>query len=288
MLRTRDIKEIPRDKPEKRQKELKLYWLGQAGFLLDFPGSRIVIDAYLSNSLNKKYHNTRFEHERMIPPPIPPGSLVGVDWVMSTHGHTDHMDPETLPALFDSNPRARYIVPRSQLDLALERGGPKERTIGIEVDESVALSDQLEVIAFPAAHEEEELDKQGCHRFLGFFFVGQGISILHSGDTVPFPGLTERLRHWRPQLALFPVNGRDEYRRVNGVPGNMTLEEASRYLSDELVGNVIGHHYGMFDFNTLDLTEGYRFLSSISGPLQARLMLAQLNKEYVCSDSVGG
>lgn len=46
-----------RRRPEAR---LALFWLGQAGFILDTPRLRLVIDLYLSDSLAEKHHGTRF------------------------------------------------------------------------------------------------------------------------------------------------------------------------------------------------------------------------------------
>jgi L-ascorbate metabolism protein UlaG (beta-lactamase superfamily) len=280
-LLVRSIEQVPTRAGEASGEGVRLYWLGQAGFLIDFFHTRIVIDAYLSNSLNKKYEGTRFPHERMMSPPVMPAAISGVDWVVSTHGHTDHMDPETLAPLFEANPDSRYLVPAAERDRALERGGPEARTVGVDVGEGMALSEEVAVTALPAAHEEEELDDAGRHRFLGFLFRGRGVSVYHSGDTVPFDGLIDRLEEEKPQLALLPVNGRDEERRSHGVPGNMTLKEAVEFLSRGLVGEVIGHHFALFDFNTLDSEEAMAYLSTLPEGLRSRVYLAALNREYL-------
>ncbi|MFP4427638.1 MAG: MBL fold metallo-hydrolase, partial [Spirochaetaceae bacterium] len=279
-LEVNSIPLIPMARGEAAKEGVRLYWLGQAGFLIDFHDSRIVIDAYLSDSLNKKYRGTRFPHERMMPPPVPPDGISDVDWVASTHGHTDHMDPETLAPLFEANPEARYLVPIAELDRALARGGPEGRTVGVDAGEAIALSPAVMATALPAAHEEEELDDAGRHRFLGFLFRGEDVSIYHSGDTVPFDGLIKRLELEKPHLALLPVNGRDEERRSHGVPGNMTLEEAVEFLSTGLVGEVLGHYFGLFDFNTVDLESAERDVSTLPERLRSRVQLAALGKEY--------
>ena len=49
---------------------VSLYWLGQAGFLIDTGSKRLLIDPYLSDSLAEKYRDRGFSHERMIAPPI--------------------------------------------------------------------------------------------------------------------------------------------------------------------------------------------------------------------------
>jgi len=58
-----------------------VWWLGQAGFLIAQGGLRIVIDAYLSDSLAEKYRGKAFPHNRMMPPPVAPDALTGIDWL---------------------------------------------------------------------------------------------------------------------------------------------------------------------------------------------------------------
>ena len=95
---------------------LEIHWLGQAGFVIDTAGYRLVIDPYLSNSLAEKYRGTVRPHVRMMPPPVEPSEIRHVDFVMCSHAHTDHMDPGTLPALMDANPRAKLIAPVAARD----------------------------------------------------------------------------------------------------------------------------------------------------------------------------
>ena len=136
---TREAADIPIDKDPKNLSEIRLYWLGQAGFLIDFPSTRIIIDPYLSDSLHKKYRDAYFPHERMMDPPVSPGSILDVDWILSTHGHTDHMDPETLGPLFENNRKARFLCPYPEIMTANERNVPKEKIFGIDSDERLEL-----------------------------------------------------------------------------------------------------------------------------------------------------
>ena len=50
---------------------------------------------------------------------------------------------------------------------------------------------------------------------------------------------------------LLPVNGRDNFRERQGIPGNFTLEEAIQLCSEAQISTMIAHHYGMFEFNTV-------------------------------------
>ena len=248
-----------------------VWWLGQAGFLISQGGLRIVIDAYLSDSLAEKYRGKPFPHERMMPPPVAPGDLTGIDWLLCTHGHTDHMDPGTIPALLAANPGARVLAPRAEAPRAVERGVSLERLTLIDAGETVDLGG-VRCTATPAAHEGMTRTEAG-HLFLGYVLRGGGVTLWHSGDTIPWPGQTEWLAPFRVDLALLPVNGRDARRAANGVPGNLTLTEAVE-LADAIGARaMIGHHFGLFDFNTLDPEEGRQVLSRL--PHRAMVAFAE-------------
>lgn len=230
---------------------LRLFWLGQAGFVVEGGGRRLVIDPYLSDSLAEKYRGKPFPHIRMMPAPVAPGAIAHVDLVLATHAHTDHLDPGTLPALLAANPQARLVAPRSARALALERAAiPPDRLVLIEAGESLTLAG-IPITATRAAHEALERDAAGDHRFLGLGFRLGGWAVFHSGDTIPFDGQIAELRTLRPDLGLFPVNGRDAARAANGVPGNMTLAEALDLARAAGIGTAILHHFDLFDFNTL-------------------------------------
>ncbi|MCP5111353.1 MAG: MBL fold metallo-hydrolase, partial [bacterium] len=117
------------------------------------------------------------------------------------------------------------------------------------------VSDALEVRILPAAHEELMVNARGEHHFLGFLLRLNGFTLYHSGDTVVYDGLVERLRQEPVDLALLPVNGRSEHLRTRGVPGNMTFAEAVDLCRATGIGTMIPHHFGMFAFNTADPAE---------------------------------
>ena len=86
---------------------LVLWWLGQSGFLLKSAAGRVLFDPYLSDSLTRKYEHTDKPHVRMTALAIAPDQLRSIDVVTSSHNHTDHLDAETLDAVFRANPHRR-------------------------------------------------------------------------------------------------------------------------------------------------------------------------------------
>ena len=259
---------------------LSLYWLGQAGFVIDAHGRRVVIDPYLSDSLAAKYRATAFSHERMMPAPVTPDQLGPVDLVLCTHHHTDHMDGETLAALASRLPDLKFVVPAAARDLAMQRIGVGEDRL-IEVDAGARLRlDGLALHVTRAAHEALERDEAGRHRFLGYGMDFGGLRIFHSGDTIPFEGQDEEVKAFAPDLALLPVNGRSEALKAAGFAGNLTLAEAMAFAARCEAGAMIAHHHGMFAFNTIAAGE----IDAAQPPAPLRLERARLGTEFRLDD----
>ena len=230
---------------------LELLWLGQAGFVLRTSQCSVVVDPYLSDSLARKYQGKEFSHQRMIPPPVEPEDLAGadLDLLFSTHAHTDHLDPDTLQAVYAHQRAPLCIAPRSTVDKALERGVPAQRLVLLDRGEQISW-EHVTVTAVAAAHEQLQRDEFGNYQFLGYVIEIGGYRIYHSGDGVPYEGLPEKLKQLNIDIALLPVNGRDAYRAERGVPGNFTAEEACRLVKQAGIGFWIPQHFGMFSFNT--------------------------------------
>lgn len=261
--------------------QVALWWLGQAGFALRYDRRALVIDPYLSDSLAKKHAGHIFPHERMVPVPVPPEALQTIDWVLCTHRHTDHMDPATLTPLLHSS-GCRIVVPCAVLAHVLENIGlAAGRTTCVNAYQDVILQENISLHPIPAAHETLTVNNSGEHYFLGYILQLGEIRIYHSGDCVPYDNLEQNLRDLKPDLALLPVNGRDEYRRSHNVPGNFNFEEALELCRSAGIAYLIPHHYGMFAFNTVDPADLQRKIKALS--LSPQVILPQLNRAYCFS-----
>jgi L-ascorbate metabolism protein UlaG (beta-lactamase superfamily) len=231
--------------------EVALWWLGQAGFAVRRDEVLVLIDPYLSDSLADKYRGRLFPHTRMVPVPVTPESISGVTAVLCTHGHTDHLDPWTTRGLLQQN-RPTFVVPRAERVKALERGIPADLLVGTNAAERVELGASVVVEPVPAAHEALAVNDAGDYHCLGYVVSIGGLRLYHSGDCAPYPGQAELLAGRGIDVALLPINGRDAYRLANGVPGNFTADEALALCEAAGIPLLVGMHWGMFDFNTVD------------------------------------
>jgi len=230
----------------------RMWWLGQSGFLLQWKGAHLLFDPYLSDSLTKKYADTDKPHVRMTEIPVDPGRLTFIDVCTSSHNHTDHLDAETLNPLRQANPGMKFIIPEANRAFVAERlGCDPAWPIGMNDGESTTIG-PFHVTAVPAAHEQIERDEHGRSKHLGYVVKFGSWTVYQSGDTMLYDGMTARLRPFRIDLALLPINGAVPERRV---AGNLNAQEAAKLGKQIGARLVIPMHYDMFTFNTAPASE---------------------------------
>jgi L-ascorbate 6-phosphate lactonase len=223
-----------------------IWALGQAGFIAQDRAKTVVFDPYLSDSIK---HDAL--GPRQFPPPIDPSALRRVDVVFISHDHGDHLDPETLRPLLTASPECHFVAPGRSRDLLIEMGVRAEQVIvpALELEQLIG---DVEIQAIPSAHYEWETDEEGLPRFYGYV-VGLGeVTIYHSGDSILYDGMIERLRRQRIDVAILPINGRDWPREQAGLVGNLDAAEAL-YLADAIgAGLLIPCHYDLFAGNSVN------------------------------------
>ena len=230
---------------------LAIWWLGQSGYLIKSSRGLLAVDLYLSEHLTRKYENTSKPHVRMTRSPLRGEDLKGVDLLLASHKHSDHLDPGTAPAVLAASPTAALGLPEAIREHALSLGIANQRLIGMDSG-SMCSAAGFRVRAIPSAHEEFDRDERGRHPYLGFIIESSGLRLYHSGDSLIYTGLVETLAQEKFDVLFLPINGRDPAR---GVPGNMSAVEAVDVASVVKPRFVVPHHYDMFTFNTVPVAD---------------------------------
>jgi L-ascorbate metabolism protein UlaG (beta-lactamase superfamily) len=245
------------------ERNFHLWWLGQSGFLLQWKGKRVLIDAYLSDSLTKKYASTDKPHIRMSELVIDPQLLENISIVTSSHNHTDHLDAETLIPVFKNNPGAKFIIPEANRDFVAERVQcKKEFPVGLNQGRSVTI-DEFTFYGIPAKHNEIEKDENGNCKFMGYVIEFGKYKIYHSGDTLWFDEMVGLLKPFGVDVAILPINGNDPSRKV---AGNLNCQEAVKLGMTIGAKMVIPCHYDMFTFNTADVNDFIKEVEKLDQP----------------------
>lgn len=222
---------------------VRLWWLGQSGYLVQFERAHLLLDPYLSDSLTFKYAATDKPHVRMTERIIDPGRLDFIDVVTSSHNHTDHLDAETLNPLRYANPDMTLVIAEANRAFVADRlHVDPSWPVGLAIGEHVEVG-PFRIEAVPAAHEALEPG------YVGYVVRCGQWTLYHSGDTVRYDGMADVLAPHEIDVALLPINGRAPERRV---AGNLDAAEAAALGRDIGARVVIPCHYDMFTFNTAD------------------------------------
>ena len=236
-------------RPRPADGSVRMWWLGQSGFAIRYRDDCLLIDPYLSESLTTKYAGTDTPHVRLHPRLVAPEDLarVPVTATLSTHHHTDHLDPDTIgpivAALKSAGQPVHVVAPETWRELAAERAGVDASSIvGMDEGKTIQIG-AFEVVAIASAHEAVEYDTRGRRKCLGYILRSSAATIYHSGDTLLYDGQAARLRPYAVDIALLPINGK---------VGNMSGADAARVAQSAGVKLVVPCHYDMFEFNTAD------------------------------------
>ncbi len=245
--------------------DAQVEYLGQTGLLIRVGGRSIIVDPYLSNSVQEL---DAPDLVRKIPIPYQPEDLTCVDWILLTHDHIDHCDPHTILKLMDSNPMAVVIGPLSVRRRVESWGIAKDRLVKPPILET-PLSGGLTVQSVIASHPRVRLDHEGYPEAVGYFFRYNGSNLYLAGDTSVCDELISSLKALPPiNIALLPVNEDNYFRRRRGIVGNMSVREAFCLAAEVGIKNLLPVHWDMFEANGACFAEIKAIYSSCKWPFR--------------------
>lgn len=237
--------------------QIALFYLGQLGFLIKYREKYILIDGYLTDSVDRHSAGGPVAWVRNYPSPIAPEELDFVDYIFCTHDHGDHADAETLCGILQVNDKAKYIVSSAFTGSLVKMGIPEERIQGVCADQKICLEGKISVTPIPAAHEELRLNEKGEYFDLGFVFEfasasdTESVTLYHSGDCCPYKGLDERIAG--VDVMIVPVNGRDYYRtQVQNIIGCFDSREAAVLAKNAGAKLLIPAHFDLYNVNCIN------------------------------------
>ena len=152
----------------------RIEYVGHATVFVDLDGVRLLTDPLLRN---------RVAHLRRTSG-VSARALRGVDAILISHGHYDHLD---LPSLDRIGKKLPVVVPRGLGGLLRKRRF--ESVIEIERGETLAIGD-LQIHAVPAEHDRSRAPFGASADPVGYVVSGSK-SIYFAGDTDLFDGMSE-------------------------------------------------------------------------------------------------
>jgi len=199
-------------------------YVGHATTLVDVGGVRLLTDPLLRN---------RVAHLRRAVK-VDPGALRGVDAVLISHLHYDHLD---LPSLEKLGREMPVVAPRGAGALIRRKAGVKT-VVELRAGEEIAIG-AVTVRATKAAHDTGRLPLGTQAEPLGYVIEGDGRSVYFAGDTDLFDEMAE----FAPvDVALLPIWG---WGPTMG-PGHMDPTRAAQAAALLRAAVAIPIHWGTY------------------------------------------
>jgi len=226
---------------------LRIEHLGQSGLKINHDSQCILVDPYLSNSVEILDSS---DLKRQIPIPYKPENLTNINWILISHEHIDHCDPHTIPILSKVNPNAKFIGPYLVRNI-LKKWNINESNIINLMDNEIDLGNDLSITPVPCSHPKLEFSEDGFPRTVGWIIDNKKSRIYIAGDTSVSQQLINFLKKLpKIDLAILPVNEDNFFRRRRGIIGNMSIREAFELANVLKINQLFPVHWDMFKVNS--------------------------------------
>ena len=201
---------------------MRVTWLGQAGLLFETDNKIIIVDPYLSDSVEK----IEPQNKRRVP--VDKSFFdIKPDIIVLTHNHLDHTDPDTLKHFITQDGNMLVLASGNAWNTVRARFGGNNNYVMFN-RHSEWTEGNIKFSAVKAEHSDEHA--------IGFIMESEGKKYYVTGDTLYntdiFSDLPEGIDY-----VFLPVNGRGN---------NMNMEDGKRFCQ-RIGAKAIPLHCGLFD-----------------------------------------
>lgn len=202
---------------------VNVFFLGQAGFVLKTQdGKLIAIDPYLSDCCERY-----FGFKRLMPHLLGADEVI-FDYLVATHAHYDHFDPDSVPTLL-GNGKTKFIGAKDTA-AECERLGIHDNLTFLSVGDAVDL-DSAKLTAVRCDHGAD------TPFAIGLLFEIAGKRIYIMGDTAYRPDWLDDPKLHSVDLLILPING---------AFGNLNASEAVSVIKELKPKLAVPCHYWNF------------------------------------------
>ncbi len=226
-----------------------IVWLGHASFFIRVNGIQMITDPCLKDLPIVK---------RKVGLPCSIKEMLGLDYMLISHGHRDHFDKDSISQLMHQNPQMQLLLPLKISDLFGKR---KHQVAYQEAGWWQQYKvDTLDLYFLPAKHWNRRGLTDFNQNLWGSFLIRTPQqSIYFAGDS-GYAGHFKEIREkvGAPDICLMPVGAYKPSFIMQ--PAHMSPQEAVKAFQD-LQGKVmIPMHYGTYDLSDEPLGEPVRIL----------------------------
>ena len=250
-----------------------IVWLGHASFFIRINGVSFMTDPCLKDLPLIK---------RQVGLPCSTYDLIGIDYLLISHGHRDHFDEASVHQLLEQNPKMELLMPLKLSELL----GKKKKNIKYQEAgwwQQYKLTDEVEVFFLPSRHWNRRFLNDFNRQLWGSFLIRTKNKSIYfgadSGYARHFKEIQETLGS--PDICLLPIGAYKPSYVMS--EAHMHPGEAVQAFRD-LKGKVmIPMHYGTFDLADEPLGEPVRILKDLEsrGSIEGELRFLHVGEKYM-------
>jgi L-ascorbate metabolism protein UlaG (beta-lactamase superfamily) len=216
-------------------------WLGHSTVLLNFYGVTILTDPLLGKRAGADTLMGTVGVKRLVAPALKPRQLPGIDVVLLSHAHMDHLNPATIRAV-PGDPAA--VTAHATDDLLADCG--LRSVDSLRWGESVRVSTErgdVQVEAFQVRHWGARWKVDKFRGYNGYIIEREGKKVIFGGDTA-WTSTFRPLRSRGPfEMALMPIGAYNPW-----LSSHCTPEQAVQMANDAGAKHFLPIHFKTFPF----------------------------------------
>lgn len=229
-----------------------IVWLGHASFFIRIDGVTMITDPVFYNvSFIKRMAGLSCEVE----------DLVGIDYILLSHGHRDHFDKKSLKVLFKQNPEVEALIPL-ELNAFFEKNNIKNQQAAWY--QEYKIKHDFDIVFMPAKHWNRRGPFDFNRNLWGSFVIRfNNKTIYFSGDTAYGDHFTEVNELFGDiDYCLLSVGAYKPYNIMHD--SHMDPLEAIESYKDLKGKMFIPMHFGTYDLSDEPIGEPVRILNKNS------------------------
>ncbi|WP_052298658.1 MBL fold metallo-hydrolase [Syntrophobotulus glycolicus] len=254
--------------------EVTIAWLGHASFLLNFFGTKIILDPALSPRIGlTPVGNKTIGPSRYIAAPLSAGDVGPIDLLLVSHAHTDHFDYPTLRCL-----QSEHTVSLTARNTRHLWQDMNFRSIEeIHWQENISLSG-VNIRAIEGKHWGARLPWNKEMTANSFLLSKNGVNIFFGGDTGYTTLIAQQLKGISIDLAIMGIAA---YSPKSFEHSHATPEQAWKMIEEISAKWIIPMHWGTFKLSKEPMDEPIlRFRQAAAGQME-KLAIQEVGASWV-------
>lgn len=221
-----------------------LVWLGHNSFFMQIGGKRLMFDPVFGNIPFVR---------RKSKLPADPAIFKGVDYLLLSHDHFDHLDKKSIALLYRNNPRMTLFCGLGTGEL-VKGWLPELHVVEAGWYQQIE-NENLKITFLPAQHwSKRSLGDSGQRLWGAFMIECNGISLYYSGDT----GYAEHFNEvpelfGEPDYALIGIGAYKPKWFMQ--PNHISPYDSLKASAEMKARMTIPMHYGTFDLSDEPLSD---------------------------------